>query len=101
MVQLERRPSVLVVDDEPRILSSMTALLEDEYSVLTSTNAESALTLLEDEQVLVIISDQRMPGLNGDEFLAKARNISSATRILVTGYLDISALVKAVNHGQI
>src|SRR5580704_2425865 len=101
MVQLERRPSVLVVDDEPRILSSMTALLEDEYSVLTSTNAESALTLLEDEQVLVIISDQRMPGLNGDEFLAKARNISRATRILVTGYLDISALVKAVNHGQI
>ncbi len=101
MVQIERRPSVLVVDDEPRILSSMTALLEDEYSVLTSTNAESALTLLEDEQVLVIISDQRMPGLNGDEFLAKARNISRATRILVTGYLDISALVSAVNHGQI
>ncbi len=101
MVQIEVRPSVLIVDDEPRILSSMTALLEDDYSVLSSTSAENALNMLEQEQVLVIIADQRMPGLAGDEFLAKAKTISQATRILVTGYTDINALVKAVNHGQI
>ena len=58
MVQIEARPSVLIVDDEPRILSSMAALLEDEYSVLSSTSAENALNMLEQEQVL---EPTRMP----------------------------------------
>jgi len=75
--------------------------LEDDFSVMTSTSAESALNLLQNEQVVVIIADQRMPGLTGDEFLAKAKDLSEATRILVTGYADINALVRAVNHGQI
>src|ERR1700730_5084691 len=101
MVQIEARPAVRLVDDEPRILSSMTALLEDDFSVLSSTSGENALNLLEHEQVLVIVADQRMPGLTGDEFLAKAKTLSGATRILVTGYADITALVRAVNHGQI
>ena len=101
MLQIQERPAVLVVDDEPRILTSMTALLEDDFSVLTSTSAEKALGILEQEQFVVIIADQRMPGLTGDEFLAKARGLSQATRILITGYADINALVRAVNHGQI
>jgi PAS domain S-box-containing protein len=101
MLQMQERPAVLVVDDEPRILSSMTALLEDDFAVLTSTNTERAFRLLEEEQFAVIIADQRMPGLTGDEFLAKAKDISYATRILITGYADINALVRAVNHGQI
>jgi two-component system, cell cycle sensor histidine kinase and response regulator CckA len=101
MLQLQKRPAVLVVDDEPRILTSMTALLEDDFAVLTSTNAEQALGILEEKPCVVIIADQRMPGLTGDEFLAKAKNVSQATRILITGYADISALVRAVNDGQI
>jgi len=95
------RPTVLVVDDEAHILSSMTALLEEDFSVLTSTTPEAALDILQSEQVSVIIADQRMPGLTGDEFLAKARELSEATRVLITGYADINALVQAVNHGQI
>ncbi len=79
----------------------MTALLEEDFSVLTSTSAEAALELLRNEQVSVIIADQRMPGLTGDEFLAQARRLSEATRVLITGYADIKALVRAVNHGQI
>jgi len=101
VTQTGTRPAVLVVDDEAHILSSMTALLEDDFSILTSTNAESALDLLKNEQISVIIADQRMPGLSGDEFLAKARELSEATRVLITGYADINALVRAVNHGQI
>src|ERR1700735_3682135 len=101
MLQLQKRPSVLVVDDEARILNSLTALLEEDFAVLTSTNAENALRVLEQQQFVVIIADQRMPGLTGDEFLAKAKNVSQATRILITGYADISALVRAVNDGQI
>ena len=95
------RPAVLVVDDEPHILSSMTALLEEDFSVVTSTDALAALGLLGDESFAVIIADQRMPGLPGDEFLAKAKLLSGATRVLITGYADISALIRAVNQGQI
>jgi len=101
MTQNGTRPAVLVVDDEAHILSSMTALLEEDFSVLTSTNAEKALDLLQETQVSVIIADQRMPGLTGDEFLARAKERSEATRVLITGYADINALVRAVNHGQI
>jgi len=101
MLQLQGRPAVLVVDDEPRILTSMTSLLEEDFAVLTSTNAEQALGILKEEQCAVIIADQRMPGLAGDEFLAKAKDVSQATRILITGYADINALVRAVNRGQI
>src|SRR5579863_8212378 len=101
MLQLQGRPAVLVVDDEPRILTSMASLLEEDFAVLTSTNAEQALRILKEEQCAVIIADQRMPGLAGDEFLAKAKDVSQATRILITGYADINALVRAVNRGQI
>ena len=101
MKQDRTRPAVLVVDDEAHILSSMTALLEEDFEVLTSTSAEAALNLLQNEQISVIIADQRMPGLTGDEFLAKARQLSEATRVLITGYADTNALVRAVNHGQI
>ena len=101
MSQSGARPAVLVVDDEPHILSSMTALLEEDFSVVTSTDALAALGLLGDESFAVIIADQRMPGLPGDEFLAKAKLLSGATRVLITGYADISALIRAVNQGQI
>jgi two-component system cell cycle sensor histidine kinase PleC len=92
---------VLVVDDEPQILASVRDLLEDKFAVSTATDAEAALLLLEQTEVAVILSDQRMPGLSGDEFLMRAREMSHATRVLITGYSDISALVRAINNGQI
>jgi two-component system, cell cycle sensor histidine kinase and response regulator CckA len=92
---------VLIVDDEPNILSSLQDLLEKDYPVVTSVDAEAALELLRDSDVSVVVSDQRMPGMGGDEFLARAREISPATRILLTGYTDLSALARAVNQGQI
>ena len=101
MTQSGDRRAVLVVDDEAHILSSMSALLEEDFSVLTSTSAEKALDLLQREDIDVIIADQRMPGLTGDQFLSKARELSEATRVLITGYADINALIQAVNHGQI
>jgi two-component system cell cycle sensor histidine kinase PleC len=92
---------VLVVDDEPQILASVRDLLEDKFAVSTATDAEAALAMLEQTEVGVILSDQRMPGLSGDEFLMKAKEMSLATRVLITGYSDISALVRAINNGQI
>jgi signal transduction histidine kinase/response regulator RpfG family c-di-GMP phosphodiesterase len=95
------KPTVLVVDDEPQILESIHALLEDDFDVVVTTDAAEAVELLRNAQVAVILADQRMPKLTGGEFLAKAREICDATRILITGYVDIDALIRAVNDGQI
>jgi len=101
MTGTENKPTVLIVDDEPRILDSIRALLEQDFEVEASTDAHDALKLLQDSPVAVILVDQRMPGLTGDQFLAKAQELSDATRILITGYADIDALIRAVNHGGI
>jgi signal transduction histidine kinase/response regulator RpfG family c-di-GMP phosphodiesterase len=95
------KPTVLVVDDEPQILESIHALLEDDFDVVVSTDAMEAVELLRNAQIAVILADQRMPNLTGGEFLAKAREVCDATRILITGYVDIDALIRAVNDGQI
>jgi two-component system cell cycle sensor histidine kinase PleC len=95
------RDSVLVVDDEPQILTAITDLLEDEFRVWTASDGETALKILELEEMAVILSDQRMPGMTGAEFLGRARDLSDATRVLVTGYSDLDALVGAVNLGKI
>jgi len=101
MSEYTGKPTVLVVDDEPRILEAMRDLLEDNFEVVSSTDAREALQVLSTATFAVILADQRMPGLTGDQFLVKARELSDATRILVTGYADISALIRAVNDGQI
>ncbi|HSV29532.1 MAG TPA: ATP-binding protein [Candidatus Omnitrophota bacterium] len=93
--------NVLVVDDEPQILTAITDLLEDEFTVWTAGDGETALNILAVQEMAVILSDQRMPGMTGSEFLGRARDLSDATRVLVTGYSDLDALVKAVNQGQI
>jgi signal transduction histidine kinase/response regulator RpfG family c-di-GMP phosphodiesterase len=95
------KPTVLVVDDEPQILESIHALLEDDFDVVVTTDAMEAVEVLKTAQIAVILADQRMPNLTGGEFLAKAREMCDATRILITGYVDIDALIRAVNDGQI
>ncbi|HTA45232.1 MAG TPA: response regulator [Bryobacteraceae bacterium] len=95
------KPKVLVVDDEPNILQSIHDLLEDDFEVVTTTDAAQAVDFLKEAGVAVILADQRMPKLSGDQFLAQAREVSDATRVLITGYVDIDALIRAVNVGQI
>jgi signal transduction histidine kinase/ActR/RegA family two-component response regulator len=93
--------SILAVDDEPQILTAIEDLLEDDYTVVSTTDPFEGLERLENREFSVILSDQRMPRLTGDEFLARARRISNASRVLVTGYTDIRAAQRAVNHGKI
>lgn len=94
--------NVLVVDDEPQVAAALTDLLENAYNVFSQTCPVSALEMLkEGMRVSVIISDQIMPGLTGDKFLAEAKKYSSAARILITGYADIGAVANAVNEGAI
>lgn len=100
--QSSERPVVLAVDDEPQILAAIADTLEDECTVYTASSAEAAIGLIRTHPELsVLLSDQRMPGMCGDELLAKARDISTAAAIMVTGYADLDAVVRAVNQGRL
>ena len=94
--------TILVVDDEPQVLAAIADTLEDDFNVLVNVSPLSAMeTLRQTKGLSVIISDQRMPGLSGHEFLTRAREVSDATRILITGYSDMDAVIAAVNSGRI
>lgn len=97
-----RQRTVLIVDDEPQVVEALTDLLEDEYRVFTETSAAVALKRIEaDRGISVVLCDQRMPRMPGDQLLAHAREVSAATRLLITGYADLEAVVRAVNEGKI
>ena len=93
---------VLFVDDEENILKSLRRLFADEgVEALTfSASAEALDALREEEDVGVIVSDQRMPGTTGVQFLEQARAIRpDAIRVLLTGYADVEAVIGAINRG--
>lgn len=97
-----RTGTILVVDDEPDILVALEDLFENDYRVLSTTSPLKALDIVAKEpDIAIIISDQRMPEMAGDEFLAKARRHSDAEAILLTGYADMKAVIGAVNKGRI
>lgn len=93
---------ILFVDDEENILRALKRLFMDEnYEVYTASSGSSGLNILENEKNIgLIVSDQRMPEMQGSEFLARSREIvPDAVRILLTGYSDITAAVDAINRG--
>ena len=93
---------VLLVDDEPQILTALEDLLGDDYTVFKSESPEHALDLVHrDGDIAVVITDQRMPQMNGDEFLRKIGNENHALRIMVSGYADLPAVLRAVNEGKV
>ena len=98
-----RRPTLLVVDDEPEVLHSVHDLLRLDYRVLTCERGVEAVELIgSDEPIQVVMSDQRMPGMKGVEVLARARRIRpEATRLLFTAHADIRAVVDAINEGSV
>lgn len=96
------RPTLLLVDDEERILRSLRMLFAADYRVLTSTDGHEALEILERERVQVLISDQRMPKMSGVDLLRQARSVSPATmRLLLTGYADLEAVIGSINEGEV
>jgi response regulator RpfG family c-di-GMP phosphodiesterase len=96
---------LLFVDDEASILKALKRLFRKEkYEIFTAEGGQAALDLIADigKPFSLIISDQRMPGMNGAEFLTKAKAVfPRARRILLTGYSDLDAIVAAVNEGEI
>ncbi len=99
---LARRHTLLIVDDEVDVLESLRHLFHRTYKVVTANSADQAIAALEQNDVHLILSDQRMPGMTGDVFLSYARRTCpDAIRMLFTGYADIQAVINAVNEGHI
>jgi PAS domain S-box-containing protein len=92
---------LLILDDESLILASLQHLFEDDYEVFTATDAGTALRLALEHDVAAILCDERMPGVAGHEFLRDMREISHASRVMISGYANMSVLAEAVNRGQI
>ena len=96
------KPKVLFVDDEERILNTMTALFRRQYDITTTTDGYHALELLAKEHYHLLVSDQRMPIMPGVELLRQAKEVSPDTvRILLTGYSDLAAIIGSVNDGEV
>ena len=94
---------LLLVDDEPNILQSLKRRLRrGGYQILTAESGQEGLKLLEQHKVQVIVSDARMPGMGGIEFLDRARERwPDCIRIMLSGYTELEAVIQAVNRSAI
>jgi len=97
-----RKARILFVDDEERILRAMQAMFRRTYDVSTTTNGLLVPEMLKNQHFHVIVSDQRMPEIEGVAVLRMAKDISPSTvRILLTGFADLAAITGSVNEGEI
>jgi CheY-like chemotaxis protein len=99
----ENLPPVLCVDDEPRVVESLAVQLRKDFRILTANGGQTALRMLKEGAApMVIVSDMRMPGMDGATLLKHVRQqFPDVTRILLTGETGRDAAVAAVNEGQI
>ncbi len=98
-----RQRTLLLVDDEDNILAALKRLLRrDGYRIVTATSAAEGLQRLAETEVDVIVSDQRMPGMTGVEFLHRAKDLYPETlRLVLSGYTELQSIIDAVNEGAI
>jgi response regulator RpfG family c-di-GMP phosphodiesterase len=94
--------TLLIVDDEPDVCDSVHDLLRREFRVLKAHSGQEGFRLMQEEEVHIIMTDQRMPQITGVELLekVKARN-PDAVRLLFTGYADLESIVAAINQGHV
>jgi response regulator RpfG family c-di-GMP phosphodiesterase len=98
-----RAPTILCVDDEPNILSSLRRLFRGKgFQVRIAEGGKAGLALLETETVDLVISDMRMPEMDGAQFLEQVRaRWPDTLRLLLTGYSDVTSIIEAINRGEI
>jgi two-component system probable response regulator PhcQ len=95
--------TILIVDDEPTVTAVLRdALSREPYVVLSAGCAQEALPILERKEVDVVISDEKMPGMSGTEFLAVVRKkYPDSIRMILTGHASLESAVRAINEGEI
>jgi response regulator RpfG family c-di-GMP phosphodiesterase len=94
--------TLLIVDDEPDVCDSVHDLLRREFRVLKAHSGQEGFRLMQEEEVHIIMTDQRMPQVSGVELLTrvKAKN-PQAVRMLFTGYADLESIIAAINQGHV
>ncbi|MEP7067896.1 MAG: response regulator [Usitatibacter sp.] len=96
------RLRVLFVDDDERVLNALRVLFRNDYQVFTAENGAAGLELAKIENISIVVSDQRMPGMTGVEMLRELRKAMPQTvRLLLTGYSDLASLVGSINEGEV
>ncbi|WP_272699026.1 HD domain-containing phosphohydrolase [Desulfovibrio sp. Fe33] len=97
------KPRILLVDDEPKVLSALRRQLRDLYEIdVHSDPAEALKTIDKAKPYAAAISDYRMPGMNGIEFLSRLKELTpDTTRLMLTGYADLDSAIRAVNDGNV
>jgi DNA-binding NtrC family response regulator len=95
--------AILLVDDEAPVISALKrALMDEPYDVVGVTSGEEGIAAMAAQQFKVVVSDERMPGMDGAEFLGLVRQYHPAIiRIMLTGHASIEATMRAVNSGEI
>jgi len=95
--------TILIVDDDENILKSIKrTLMDDNYNILTATSGQQGLALLKNYNVSLVVSDQKMPGMSGLEFLEKVKiDCPETLTIMLTAHADIDIAVKAINEAGI
>lgn len=95
--------AILIVDDEPNVISALRRALQDEpYLIHSAGSGEEGLEIIQRHKIAVVVSDERMPGMSGVDFLSNVKRKSPQTiRIMLTGQASFEAAMDAVNHGEI
>ena len=94
--------NLLVIDDEVEITKSLFRQFRRKYNVYVANSAEDALPILEEVDIQVLLSDQRMPGMTGITFFSSIKDkYPDALKMILTGYSDIDAVIDAINKGQV
>lgn len=95
--------SVLLVDDEENILNALNRTFrKEQYRIITAKSGLDGLSVIENEKITLVLSDHRMPGMEGVEFLSEVRKKSPDTiRMMLTGYADLQSVMNAINQGEV
>ena len=97
------KPKILLVDDEANVLKSLKRLfIDSDYKIFTAGSGDEGMQICAREDIALVISDYRMPSMNGVQFLAKVKEeYPSTIRIILSGYADVAAIVESINDGQV
>src|SRR4051812_5004148 len=98
----KRKHCLLIVDDEPNVCDSVHDLLRRNFHVLKAHSADEGYRLMQEEEVHIVMSDQRMPRISGVELLTKVKTrYPQAVRMLFTGFADLESVITAINQGHV